>query len=305
MTQTLFAAPSTMFSLPLSHDFQNARAAVVGIPFDCGLSSTRFGSRMGPNAIRHASVLTRELLQDADIDALDRVIDAGNVVIASGAIHSAFDAIEQAMGVVLDAGCVPLTLGGDGSVSLPQMRAIHKAHGPVAVLHFDAHTDSAKLATNDHYDNAIQFTHAAHESLIDLSHALHIGTRAPVNAANDIAYTRSLGYEVIPYDVVSDWGEEKLIAHMRERMRGQKVYLCFDMDFFDPSVAPGVQTPTPGGALAAEGLALVRGLKGLDIVALDINTVTPLHDPAGVTATLAASVAGEMLALLKPRPGLG
>lgn len=298
MTQALFAAPSTMFALPFSQDFQNARAAVLGLPFDCGLSSTRFGSRMGPNAIRHASVLTGELAQDADVDALDGVIDAGNVMIAAGDIHAAFDAIERAVRLVLDAGCVPLTLGGDGSVSLPQMRAIHKVHGPVAVLHLDAHTDSAKLASNDHYDNATQFTHAAHESLVDMAHALHIGTRAPINAANDIAYTRSLGYEVIPYDVVRDWGEAKLIAHMHERMRGRKVYLCFDMDFFDPSVAPGVQTPTPGGALAAEGLALVRGLKGLDIVALDINTVTPLHDPAGVTATLAASVAAEMLALL-------
>ena len=298
MTQSLFAAPSTMFSLPFSQDFRRARAAVLGIPFDCGLSSTRFGSRLGPNAIRHASILTGELAQDADSDPLDRVIDAGNVVMAAGDIHAAFEAIERAMMVVLDAGCVPLTLGGDGSVSLPQMRAIHRAHGPVAVLHFDAHTDTAKLASNDHYDNATQFTHAANEGLIDGAHALHIGTRAPVNAAEDIAYTRSLGYEVIPYDAVRDWGEAKLIAHMHERMRGKKVYLCFDMDFFDPSVAPGVQTPTPGGALAAEGLTLIRGLKGLDIVALDINTVTPLHDPAGVTATLAASVAADMLALL-------
>ncbi len=298
MTQSLFAAPSTMFSLPFSQDFRRTRAAVLGIPFDCGLSSTRFGSRLGPNAIRHASVLTGELAQDADSDPLDRVVDAGNVVIAAGDIHAAFEAIERAMDAVLEAGCVPLTLGGDGSVSLPQMRAIHRAHGPVAVLHFDAHTDTAKLASNDHYDNATQFTHAANEGLIDGAHALHIGTRAPVNAAEDIAYTRSLGYEVIPYDTVRDWGEAKLIAHMHERMRGKKVYLCFDMDFFDPSVAPGVQTPTPGGALAAEGLTLIRGLKGLDIVALDINTVTPLHDPAGVTATLAASVAADMLALL-------
>ena len=303
MTQSLFAAPSTMFDLPLSRDFERARAAVLGLPFDCGLSATRFGSRMGPNAIRHASVLTGELLRDADIDPLDRVIDAGNVVIPAGDIHDAFESIEQAMTKILEAGCIPLTLGGDGSVSLPQMRSIKRARGPVAVLHFDAHTDSAKLASNDHYDNATQFTHAVNESLIDMAHAIHIGTRAPVNAADDIAYTRGLGYEVIPYDVVRDWGETKLIDHLQQRVCGKKVYLCFDMDFFDPSVAPGVQTPTPGGALAAEGLALLRGLRGLDIVALDINTVTPLHDPAGVTATLAASVAAEMLALLQAGAG--
>ncbi len=131
-----------------------------------------------------------------------------------------------------------------------------------------------------------------------MEHAIHVGTRAPVNADDDIAYTRSLGYEVIPYEVVRDWGEAKLATHLQQRVRGKKVYVCFDMDFFDPSVAPGVQTPTPGGALAVEGLALIRGLKGLNVVALDINTVTPLHDSAGVTAMLAASVAAEMLALL-------
>lgn len=168
----------------------------------------------------------------------------------------------------------------------------------MAVIHFDAHTDSAKLQTNDHYDNATQFTHAVNESLIDVEHAIHFGTRAPVNAERDIAYTRGLGYEVIPYEVVRDWGETKVISHLQQRMSGRKVYICFDMDFFDPSVAPGVQTPTPGGAHAAEGLAVIRGLKGLDVVALDINTVAPLHDPSGVTAMLAASVAAELLALL-------
>ena len=206
--------------------------------------------------------------------------------------------LSGAMNVVLDADCIPLTLGGDGAVSLPQMRSIKRAHGPVAVLHFDAHTDTAQLTSNDHYDNATQFTHAVNESLIDVAHAIHVGTRAPVNAEDDIAYTRSLGYEVIPYEVVRDWGEAKLIAHLKQRLNGQKVYLCFDMDFFDPSVAPGVQTPTPGGAHAAEGLALVRGLKELHFVAFDINTVTPMHDPSGVTASLAASVAAEMLTLL-------
>ena len=287
-----------MFDLPFSQDFDQARAAVLGIPFDCGLSATRFGSRLGPNAIRQASALTGDLLKDADLDPLGRVVDAGNVRVSAGAIHDAFAAIERAMSSVLDAGCIPLALGGDGAVSLPQMRALRRAHGPVAVLHFDAHTDTAQLKSNDHYDNATQFTHAVNEALIDVAHAIHVGTRAPVNAEDDIAYTRKLGYEVIPYEVVRDWGEAKLIAHLKQRLKGKEVYLCFDMDFFDPSVAPGVQTPTPGGAHAAEGLALLRGLKGLDVVALDINTVTPMHDPAGVTATLAASVAAEMLALL-------
>jgi arginase family enzyme len=141
-----------MFELPLSQDFDQARAAVLGIPFDCGLSPTRFGSRLGPNAIRQASVLTGALLKDANVDPLDRVVDAGNVMVSAGGIHDAFEAIERAMNMVLDADCIPLTLGGDGAVSLPQMRSIQRAHGPVAVLHFDAHTDTAQLKSNDHYE---------------------------------------------------------------------------------------------------------------------------------------------------------
>lgn len=298
MTQTRFRAPLTLFEQPLSQAFDAARVAVLGIPFDCGIDPTRFGARLGPNAIRQASVLTAELLKDADVTPLDGVIDAGNVVLPLRDIQAAFEAIEEAMYAIASAGCIPLTLGGDGAVSLPQMRAIKRVHGEVAVLHFDAHTDAWKLRSNNHFDNTTQFTHAVNESLIDVTRAIHIGTRGPVNAERAIAYARRLGYEVIPYQAVREWGEKRTVAHLRERLAGAKVYLCFDMDFFDPSIAPGVATPTPGGAQAAEGLALLSGLAGLDFVALDINTVTPTHDSNGVTASLAASVAAQMLALL-------
>jgi len=298
MTKPLFEAPLTLFGLPYSQSFATARAAVIGVPFDCGIDPTRFGPRLGPNAIRQASILTATLLQDADVSPLDGVVDAGNITLALDNIESAFDSIEQAMRAVLSENCIPLTLGGDGAVSLPQMRAIKSVHDKIAVLHFDAHTDAWKLESNDHFDNTTQFTHAANEDLIDVPNAIHVGTRGPVNAQRAIDYARGLGYEVIPYSTVRLWGEERLLEHLHARLAGRKVYLCFDMDFFDPSIAPGVATPTPGGAVAAEGLALVRGLKGLDIVAADINTVTPLHDPAGVSASLAASVAAECLALI-------
>ena len=298
MTECLFEPPLTLLGLPYSQSFHESRAAVLGIPFDCGIDPTRFGPRLGPNAIRQASVLTAALLDDADVSPLDGVVDAGNVRLRLDDIHGAFNAIEAAMLEVLGADCVPLTLGGDGAVSLPQMRAIQKIHGKVSVLHFDAHTDAWKLKSNDHFDNTNQFTHAANEGLIEVSDSIHVGTRGPVNANQVIEFTRGLGYEVIPYDVVRQWGEARLLEHLHERLRGQKVYLCFDMDFFDPAIAPGVATPTPGGAVAAEGLALVRGLQGLNIVAADINTVTPVHDQSGVTASLAASIAAQCLNLI-------
>ena len=301
MPDSVFETPLTLLGLPFSHAFATADIAVLGIPFDCGIDPTRFGARLGPNAIRTASTLTATLLQDSDEPVLERVIDAGNVKLALDDLAAAFDAIERAMGELLDGGCAPLTLGGDGAVSLPQMRSLCKHHGEVAVLHFDAHTDAWKLKSNDHYDNATQFTHAVNEGLIDVPNSIHVGIRGPVNAERAIAYARGLGYEIIPYTVLREWGEQRLLEHLHERLAGRKVYLCFDMDFFDPSIAPGVATPTPGGAVAAEGLALLAGLKGLDVIAADINTVTPMHDPGGVTASLAASVATQCLSLLAAR----
>ncbi|MBT5434454.1 MAG: agmatinase, partial [Rhodospirillaceae bacterium] len=195
-------------------------------------------------------------------------------------------------------GAAPLTIGGDGAVSLPVMRATRRRYPDMAVLHLDAHTDAWPLAGNDHYDNATQFTHALNEGLIDIAHAIHVGTRGPVNAMKAIGHARSMGYEVIPFDVVREWGEKKLLEHLHARLKGRPLYLCFDMDVFDPSVAPGVATPTPGGLLPADGIALLRGLSGLDIVCADVNTPTPVHDPSGATAGLAAAIATECLALM-------
>jgi len=163
---------------------------------------------------------------------------------------------------------------------------------------FGAHTDSWPLAGADRCDNATQFTHATKEGLIDMAHAIHIGVRGPVNATRAVEHARGLGYEVIPFEEVRARREQRLLAHLRERVSGCKVCLCLDVDFFDPSAAPGVSLPTPGGATAAEGLGILRGLEGLDIVAVDVNAMTPVHDPSGATAVLAASALAECLALV-------
>ena len=300
MSDSLFRPPLTFLHLPYSQDFASAEIAVLGLPFDCGIDPTRFGARLGPNAIRLASGLTSQLLGDADPSPLARnIIDAGDVNLSLKSIDHAFEQIEAAMTQVLDGQCRPLTLGGDGAVSLPQMRALAKHHRDIALLHFDAHTDAWPLHSNDHFDNTTQFTHGANEQLIDVTNSIHVGIRGPVNANTAIGYARGLGYEVIPFDVMRDWGEERLIEHLHKRLAGRAVYLCFDMDFFDPSVAPGVATPTPGGASAADGIALLRKLNGLDIIAVDVNTTTPLHDSNGVTAGLAAALATECVALIR------
>jgi len=300
MSKRLFSSPLTFLGLPLSQNFIDADVAILGIPFDCGRDPTRFGARLGPNAVRHASVLTAELMTDAKPHPLDSIIavDAGNVNLSLENIEQAFDQIELAMREILRAECIPITVGGDGAVSLPQMRALSRQHGEIAVLHFDAHTDAWPTDDLDTYTNANQFTFAAIEGLIDLDSAIHIGTRGPVNAVAAIEYAESLGYEVMPFEQVDQLGHQRLLPYLIQRIGDKPVYICYDMDFFDPSVAPGVATPTPGGAMPLEGIALLRGLKGLNIVGIDINTMSPLHDPGGATAALAASLLAESLDLL-------
>lgn len=298
-TDELFQAPLTLLGLPYSDRFDEARIVVLGIPFDCGADPTRFGSRLGPNAIRLGSALASMLLVGADSDPRAQAVDAGNVNLDLTDIGAAFGAIEEAMDRILGAGAKPLALGGDGAVTLPQLRAVRRAHGRVAVLHFDAHTDAWPPPQVGYFDNTNQLHHAVTERLVDPARSVHVGARGPLNSNYIIELTRGLGYEVIPYDEVRRRGEQSLLEHLHRRLGGAPVYLCFDMDFFDPSVAPGVATPEPGGASAAEGLALLRGLTGLNIVATDINTVTPIHDAGGVTAALAAAVAVECLALMR------
>lgn len=300
MASELFSSPLTFLRLPLSQNFIEADVAILGIPFDCGRDPTRFGARLGPNAVRHASVLTAELMSDAKPHPLDSIIavDAGNVKLSLENIEQAFDQIELAMIEILRAECTPITVGGDGAVSLPQMRALSRQHGEFAVLHFDAHTDAWPTDDLDTYTNANQFTFAASEALLDMESAIHIGTRGPVNAVAAIEYAESLGYEVMPFEQVSQLGRQHLLPYLKQRIGDKPVYICYDMDFFDPSVAPGVATPTPGGAMPLEGIELLRGLKGMNIIGIDINTLSPLHDPSGATASLAASLLAESLGVL-------
>ncbi len=298
----LFIPPLTFARLPYSRDFSGSDAAIIGLPFDCGSHPTRLGARLGPNAIREQSVLTLELVEDAEHDPLQSltVIDAGDVNFPGGglaAIQTFYQRTEEAIQTVLEQDCLPVTLGGDGAVMLPQLRAVHKKYPDVAVLHFDAHTDCYPLRSNNHFDNATPFTHAANEGILDVANSVHVGTRAPVDAGDSIRFTRKTGYRVLPWRELAGRAVSEVAEDIRSSLNGKPVYLCFDMDFFDPSVAPGVATPTPGGPTSFEGLEILKAMQGLNIVACDINTVSPPYDVNGITAQLAATVALECLSL--------
>jgi agmatinase len=193
-------------------------------------------------------------------------------------------------------------MGGDGSVSLPLLRAAASRYPGMVAVHLDAHTDSYEYDPNDKYNAATQFTHAAEERCVVASLSYHIGIRGTTYVQGALEKAKSLGYNIITTRELFARGFAVVLAELHEKLKGRPVYLCIDMDVFDPSCAPGVATPSWGGLSAREGLEFLRGLSGLDIIAVDVNTVSPPHDVQNMTAFLAAQVIYESLVLLCHEP---
>lgn len=302
---SLFRPPGTFMGRPHGHDLAGRGAAILGIPYDNGTHPSRVGAREGPRAIREASRLVRRHRPpDADFDPLARLnaIDCGDVDVVPSMLAEAEARIEAAVGQVARAGAVPVTMGGDGSVTFPQLRALAGVHPGLAVLHVDSHTDAnpgegrAKATGNC-------FSRAVREGLVDARASVHAGMRGTQYNPGIYDTTRELGYGVVTWDEMRARGLESVAGELKARLAGRPVYLCWDMDFFDPSCAPGVCAPIPGGPGAAEGLGFLRALAGLDIVAVDVNTVSPPHDTGGITALLAAQVVYDCMVLLCARGG--
>ena len=298
-----FNALPCFMNVPQSVDPSGSLAAILGAPFDCGMHPTRIGSRQGPAAIREQSTLVRPFQPPhAPFNVLEmlNVVDCGNADVTSSLIEESFEAIEAAATLIHQAGAAPVAFGGDGSISLPLMRAAKTRYPNLSVLHIDAHTDTYRgdgNAIHHRYNVATTFTRAAEEGTVDAAQSFHVGPRGTVMVGDVFDHTREQGYGLIPGKDLFGKGLMETAAELRAAMSGRPVYLCFDMDFFDPSCAPGVCTPTWGGASAREGLDLLHALAGIDFVAFDINTVSPPHDVGGMTAFLAATVALECLTL--------
>lgn len=300
----LFRPPGTFMGVEYGHDLAGRKAAVLGLPYDNGTHPNRVGARDGPRAIRDASRLIRRFRPpDADYDPLERLraIDCGDVDLAPSFLDEAEESIEKAVGLIAGQGVVPLCMGGDGSVTLGQLRALSRCHGDLVVLHVDSHTDAnpgegrAKATGNT-------FVRAATEGLIDVSGSIHAGMRGTFYDPGIFEAARDLGYALMTYDEMRVRGMEDVAAELKDRLSGRPVYLCWDMDFFDPSCAPGVCAPILGGPGAEEGLRLLRNLAGLRFVAFDVNTVSPPHDVGNITAQLAAQVMYDCLVLLCSEP---
>lgn len=288
---------STFMNVPAVQDFRQSQAVIVGLPFDCGAHPSRIGSRMGPAAIRQESLALERGDEWSDVDSfkLLNLTDAGNVAAHPGNVERSFPAMQSAIAAIAGAGAIPISLGGDGAVALPEMRALHSVHGDLVTVHLDSHTDAYP---GDGYDNGNPFLRAVEEKVVDAASSYHIGMRGNASWPGVFKIARDLGYTVVPQRDLLKSGFASVFDEVRRKLRGRPVYVCWDMDFFDPSCAPGVCTPTPGGVSAREGLEILELCHGLNIVGISVNTVSPPHDPGGVTALLAANVVMNFVNLL-------
>ncbi len=298
-----FAGPATFARLPRLDEVGRADVAVVGVPFDAGVSY-RPGARFGPAHIRQSSRLLRPYnpAQDVSPFAVQQVADAGDIVANPFDIQAAIRDIEAGADAALGAAGRLMTLGGDHTIALPLLRAVGRVHGPVAVLHFDAHLDTWDTYFGEPYTHGTPFRRASEEGLIDTSRSLHVGIRGPLYGESDLAETAELGYATVHCTDYDRLGLDGVIAAMRERLGTGPVYVSVDIDVIDPGMAPGTGTPEAGGLTSRELLATLRGLSGLRIVGADVVEVAPAYDHAEVTGIAASHVVYDLVSVMASTP---
>lgn len=297
-----FCGVPTFMRLPMATDLSQLDAAIIGLPSDSG-APFRTGARFGPNAVRAMSIMLRPINPYRnDINVFDtlRCADAGDAAVVPGYEEECLERIEQAVYALASAGVVPCGIGGDHSITLAELRAVAKVHGPVALVQFDSHSDTwDKYFADKRYSAGTPFRRAVEESIVDPSHSIQVGLRGSLFRTSDITQSIDLGYEVFTTDQMFDLGIKEMAQRIAERTAGRPTFITFDMDFVDPAYAPGVQTPEAGGPSSREALQLLRALKGINMVGCDVTEISPMYDgPGQITSLLGATVMAELLALL-------
>ncbi|RLF81181.1 agmatinase [Thermococci archaeon] len=296
-----FADVRTFWRLPYMKEMpEGIDFAIVGIPFDTG-ASYRIGARFGPEAIRSQSLILRTHNPALDISPFEYCsgIDYGDIKVIPGFIEHSYEVIEKEYFSIIDKGVIPIALGGDHSITLAELRAIAKKHGPVALVQFDSHTDTDPDYYGHKYNHGTPFIRAVEEGLLLVEHSIQIGIRGSTYSKDEIDKARRLGFEVVTAEEMFKLGIDKVAQMIQERVGEAKVFVTFDIDFVDPAYAPGTGTPEVGGPSSRETLELVRkGLKGLNFVGFDLVEVYPQYDPGFITALLAAHLVFEFISLI-------
>ncbi|MER8003802.1 agmatinase [Streptomyces sp. NPDC095613] len=294
-----FAGPSTFARLPRLEEVSRADVAIFGVPFDSG-TTYRPGARFGPEAIRAGSKLLRPYHLGLEIEPWTtlQVADAGDVGATPFDIPEAVRQIEAAAQRLYSRADRIITLGGDHTVALPMLRAAHRHHGPVALIHFDAHLDTWDNMFGAPLTHGTPFRRAAEEGLVAVNHCAHVGIRHTTPAAKDLEDDKELGFATISTLDVARGGIEHAADRLRARVADKPVYISIDIDVLDPAYAPATGTPEPGGLSTRELQMLLHSLADLEIVGADVVEVSPAYDHAQITALAAAGLTFDLLAMV-------
>jgi guanidinobutyrase len=296
-TMPRFAGPASLFRLPSQSTARGLDIAIIGVPLDIG-TSNRAGARFGPRQIRAESALIRPYgmaTRAAPFDSF-QVADMGDVALNTFNLASSIRIIEEFYASVLEHSVKPLSIGGDHTIALPILRALHKKHGKMALIHVDAHADVNDEMFGEKVAHGTIFRRALEEGLVDGHKMVQIGLRGTGYTAEDFDWTRQQGAVVVEADACWYRSLAPLMSEVRERIGPETpTYLTFDIDGLDPSVAPGTGTPEIAGLTAAQGVEIIRGAFGTNLVGADLVEVSPPYDVSGNTSLLAANLLFEML----------
>lgn len=283
---------------PLAEKLDEIDIALIGIPYD-GALTNRPGARHGPREVRNQSSLMRSINHATRINPyeLSRIADVGDVPFHSVfSIEESHRDIENFVSMVVEAGAMPLSCGGDHSVSLPLLRAVAKE--PVALIHIDAHTDTWDSFQGAKFNHGAPFRRAHEEGLIIPEKTVQIGIRGAQNVSEGWDYSEQAGMRVMFIEEVQGRGVDEIIQETRSIVGDSPVYLTFDIDSIDPAFAPGTGTPEIGGLTTPEALALIRGFRNLNYVGADVVEISPPFDNGGLTALAGATIMYELLCVL-------
>lgn len=299
-----YAGLTTFARLPRREDVADWDVAVVGVPFDSGVTF-RPGARFGPSAIREASRLLRPYNPALDTlpFELAQVVDAGDIACNPFDIPVALGEIQAGLAELMTNGRPVVTLGGDHTLALPALRAVNAEHGPVALVHFDAHLDTWDTYFNAPYTHGTPFRRASEEGLLRKNRSAHVGIRGSLYNPKDLVDDESLGFTIVHCRDFDRIGTDGILERILDRIGDAPLYVSIDIDVLDPGFAPATGTPEAGGMTSRELLEVLRGLRNTRMVSADIVEVSPAYDHAGITALAAANVAYELVSIMAAQSG--
>ncbi|MCY4463111.1 MAG: agmatinase [Albidovulum sp.] len=294
-----FGGPATMMRLPTQKSAEGLDACFLGIPMDIG-ASNRAGTRFGPRQIRAESCMIRPFNMGTGAQPFQRmqVADIGDVAINTFNLKATCDIIADFLDGVLDHDAVPLILGGDHTLTYPVLRSVARKHGPVALVHVDAHADISESMFGEKIAHGTPFRRAYDDNLIIPEKTFQIGLRGSGYSPDDFNWSRSKGFEVVQAEECWHRSLTPLMERVRRKIGSSPTYISYDIDSLDPAFAPGTGTVEIGGLTTIQALEIIRGCRGLNIIGGDLVEVSPPYDTSGNTALIGANLLYEMLCIL-------